>query len=319
MALTLPQLDDRRWGDLVEEARGLLVSLAPALTDHNPSGPVITLTELFAYVTDILLYRLNTVTDANRIAFLRLLNGPDWPAPSSREAIDGEVRRTVLTLRSVDRAATPADYEALARAADPAGGVARAHCVTGYDLSLADPVQRAVPRPGHVSVVIVPGRDADLATLIPLVAAWLEPRRLLGTVLHVSGPRLLPLRVVLTVNLLHDAIDSVVQARVVQALTQFFTPVGGADGPGWPFGRSVHVSQIYRLVDALPGVDFVTRTPRADGQGLQDELAVPPQLAARLQRNDAGELVSVALAPGELVQAQVGVDDIGVRRAGAAS
>ena len=319
MALTLPQLDDRRWGDLVEEARGLLVSLAPALTDHNPSGPVITLTELFAYVTDILLYRLNTVTDANRIAFLRLLNGPDWPAPSSREAIDGEVRRTVLTLRSVDRAATPADYEALARAADPAGGVARAHCVTGYDLSLADPVQRAVPRPGHVSVVIVPGRDADLATLIPLVAAWLEPRRLLGTVLHVSGPRLLPLRVVLTVNLLHDAIDSVVQARVVQALTQFFTPVGGADGPGWPFGRSVHVSQIYRLVDALPGVDFVTRTPRADGQGLQDELAVPPQLAARLQRNDAGELVSVALAPGELVHAQVGVDDIGVRRAGAAS
>ena len=33
----------------------------------------ITLTELFAYFTEVLLFRLNLVTDANRVAFLRLL------------------------------------------------------------------------------------------------------------------------------------------------------------------------------------------------------------------------------------------------------
>ena len=49
MPITLPDLDDRRYADLVEEARELLVAHAPALTNHNPSDPVVTLAELFAY------------------------------------------------------------------------------------------------------------------------------------------------------------------------------------------------------------------------------------------------------------------------------
>ena len=38
MPITLPNLDDRRYADLVEEARDLLVANAPALTNHNPSS-----------------------------------------------------------------------------------------------------------------------------------------------------------------------------------------------------------------------------------------------------------------------------------------
>src|SRR5262245_40608797 len=114
MPLTLPELDDRRYDDLVEEARGLMVALGPALTNHNPSDPVVTITELFAYLTDALLFRLNCVTDANRKVFLRLLNGPDWQPPADRAGLDAEVRRTVLQLRSVHRAVTASDYELLA-------------------------------------------------------------------------------------------------------------------------------------------------------------------------------------------------------------
>src|SRR5512143_1641874 len=134
MPITLPNLDNRRYADLVEEARDLLVANAPALTNHNASDPVITLTELFAYFTEVLLFRVNNVTDAHRVKFLRLLNGPDWPVPASRDELDAEVHRTVLELRRTDRAVTAADFELLARAADPAGRIARAHCLPERNL-----------------------------------------------------------------------------------------------------------------------------------------------------------------------------------------
>src|SRR6266511_3928154 len=128
MALPLPNLDDRRYADLVEEARGLLITHAPALTNHNPSDPLVTQIELFAYFTEILLYRLNRVTDANRAKFLKLLNGPDdWQEPATPEALDEGVRKAVQTLRRTDRAVTLEDFEFLARAANPR--VARAHCI----------------------------------------------------------------------------------------------------------------------------------------------------------------------------------------------
>src|SRR5262245_51525635 len=161
MPITLPNLDDRSFADLVEEARGLLVASAPDLTNHNPSDPVITLTELFAYFSDVLLFRVNNVTEASRRKFLQLLNGV---APAPDADLDAEERRTVLTLRQTDRAVTAADYESLARAADPVN-VLRAHCIPERNLELTDPVQRLQPQPGHVSVVVVlspnPDPDAD--------------------------------------------------------------------------------------------------------------------------------------------------------------
>jgi hypothetical protein len=50
----------------LKEARDLIVANAPALTNHNPSDPVITLAELFAYFTEVLLFRVNNITDKSR-------------------------------------------------------------------------------------------------------------------------------------------------------------------------------------------------------------------------------------------------------------
>jgi hypothetical protein len=322
MALTLPELDDRTYDDLTEEARSLLVTYAPALTNHNASDPLVTLTELFAYLTDVMLFRLNTVTDANRTAFLRLLNGPDWQAPTSSAGLDAEVRRSVNLLRSVDRAVTAADYESLALAADPAGRIARARCVPGFDLTLATAAARATPTPGKVSVVIVPAAGAPLAELIPVVVNYLEPRRLLATRVQVVGPRLVPLRVRVTVRLLPDApvkaaesATQAMQARVRDALTRYFDPLIGNDGHGWPFGRSVNVSEMYRLLDTLPGVDFVVRSTDPSTQVPLDELITTAEFADRLVRNDDNELVSITLRPDELVMPQIVVTDIAVQPA----
>ena len=308
MPITLPNLDDRRYADLVEEARGLLVADAPDLTNHNPSDPVITIVELFAYFTEVLLFRVNNVTDAHRVKFLRLLNGPDWIAPPSRAELDAEVRRSVLQLRTPDRAVTAADYVSLAIAADPAA-VSRAHCVPERNLDLADRAQRLQARPGHVSVVIVTSPAADAGAAKATVAASLEPRRLLTTRVHVVTPRKVPVQVRATLRLLPDWKADQVKQPAVDALARFLDPVAGRDGTGWPLGRNVYVSEIYRLLDTLPGVDFVRRTvapdpadPADPSKSVQlEELASTAEFADRVQRNGAEDVVSIALDPDELV------------------
>ena len=68
-----PKLDDRTFHDIVEEAISMIPRYAPEWTNHNPSDPGITLIELAAWMTDLLIYRLNQVPDKNYVAFLNLL------------------------------------------------------------------------------------------------------------------------------------------------------------------------------------------------------------------------------------------------------
>jgi len=68
-----PKLDDRTFHDIVEEAISMIPRYAPEWTNHNPADPGITLIELAAWMTDLLIYRLNQVPDKNYVAFLNLL------------------------------------------------------------------------------------------------------------------------------------------------------------------------------------------------------------------------------------------------------
>src|SRR5215470_20079267 len=71
--LPSPNLDDRRFQQLVDEAKRYVQQRAPEWTDHNVSDPGVTLIETFAYMVDQLLYRLNRVPEKNYLAFLDLL------------------------------------------------------------------------------------------------------------------------------------------------------------------------------------------------------------------------------------------------------
>ena len=73
--MTLPQirLDDRRFQELVSEARLRIARSCPEWTDQNVSDPGITLIELFAWMTDMLIYRVNRVPDKLHVALLELL------------------------------------------------------------------------------------------------------------------------------------------------------------------------------------------------------------------------------------------------------
>ena len=73
MTLKAPNLDDRKFQDIVSEARNKIPLYCPKWTDYNLSDPGITLIELFAWMVDMLLYRLNRVPEKNYIKFMDLI------------------------------------------------------------------------------------------------------------------------------------------------------------------------------------------------------------------------------------------------------
>jgi hypothetical protein len=82
-----PKLDDRNYYDIVAEAISMIPRYAPEWTNHNPSDPGITIIELAAWMTDILIYRLNQVPDRNYVAFLNLLGIKLRPPRSARALV----------------------------------------------------------------------------------------------------------------------------------------------------------------------------------------------------------------------------------------
>src|SRR3979411_2799475 len=73
MPLETPKLDDRRFQDIVDEAKSRIPRYCPEWTDHNVSDPGVALIELFAWMTDLLLYRVNQVPDKLYVKFLELI------------------------------------------------------------------------------------------------------------------------------------------------------------------------------------------------------------------------------------------------------
>ena len=73
MALPEIQLDDRRFDDIVAEARRRIPGYTPEWTDLNDTDPGMTLVQLFAWLSEMIIWRLNRVPDKSYIRFLDLL------------------------------------------------------------------------------------------------------------------------------------------------------------------------------------------------------------------------------------------------------
>ncbi|ADG75160.1 Baseplate J family protein [Cellulomonas flavigena DSM 20109] len=81
--LPTPHLDDRRFQDLVDDAKRMVQRRCPEWTDHNVSDPGVTLIETVAFMTDELFYRLNRVPDRLYVTFLDLLGVRLHPAAAA--------------------------------------------------------------------------------------------------------------------------------------------------------------------------------------------------------------------------------------------
>jgi predicted phage baseplate assembly protein len=67
------RLDPRNYQDLVDEARTRAGRRCPEWTDHNVSDPGMTLIDQFAWMTDVLLYRVNRIPERLHWKLLELL------------------------------------------------------------------------------------------------------------------------------------------------------------------------------------------------------------------------------------------------------
>lgn len=76
MPLPVPSIDDRRHADLVRDTLARVPVHTPEWTQLSESDPGVTLVELFAFLTESLLYRANRVPEISRARFLRLLGVP---------------------------------------------------------------------------------------------------------------------------------------------------------------------------------------------------------------------------------------------------
>jgi hypothetical protein len=284
MTLPIPNLDDRTYDELVQEALARIPVECPAWTDHNPSDTGIILIELLAWLTEMTLYRANQIPDRNLATFLSLLKGEPWPpadlTAEQREDqlkhhLTDEIRTTLQELKQRYRAITPEDFGGLilidwpqTDAAKALGDDARINRVKVLPQRNLEAEAKPTPAPAHISLVIVPeGKNRELSQRLKEgLKSFLDQRRLLTTQLHVVSyqPKSVKLKAALV---LADGVNpELVQKQAIAALQQFFQPTRDAanpywNGEGWPFGRGVYLSELYQLLDQLPGVDYVTPYP----------------------------------------------------------
>lgn len=90
-----PNLDDRTFDDIVDEAIRLIPQYCPEWTNYNASDPGITLLELFAWMTEMAIYRLNQVPEKNYLAFLNMMGIRLRPPQPARALVHFDISEKI--------------------------------------------------------------------------------------------------------------------------------------------------------------------------------------------------------------------------------
>ncbi|WP_437277275.1 putative baseplate assembly protein [Sorangium sp. So ce375] len=244
----------------VRSVRAAVYRAGGGADGNRPAGALTQLKTTVAYVDGALNHEPATA-------------GTEWEA-DARVA-----ERGPRVLRHRGRGVTAEDIEDLAREASPA--VARARAITPRfsPFQLAEledddvAFEAAIEGGGHVTVLVVPSSPEvpprPSMGLLMDVEDYLRRRSPATAALRVVGPEWL--KVSAHVRLVPATLEGVddLRGRVLRALTDFLHPLTGAPGGvGWQFGELPHVSDIYRLLFSIAGVESVisvdlTETPLA--------------------------------------------------------
>jgi hypothetical protein len=159
-------------------------------------------------------------------------------------------RRGPTVLRHRHRAVAVADYEDLAFEASPA--VARVKGLPAHDAATA----------GRVELVVVPrssvAKPVPSQELLALVQDYVSGRAPPTVDLRVRGPHWVKVSVAVELTPVSFEHAMEVRSAVITALDAFLHPLtGGFDHEGWAFGRGPHRSDLFSLIEAVPGVDYV--------------------------------------------------------------
>ncbi len=259
MSLPIPNLDNRNFEQLFNEARALIPKNFPAWTDHNPSDPGMTLLEVFAFFMEIAIFQLNRIPERSLEHFSELVGESRQvdAVTGEPEAIEKTLRRAQESLETRQRAVTEQEFEALAKQAAPEE-IARANAL----IEVVDTLN-VFPDEQFVKVIIIPDEPANQAplpsdALRQTVFEFLRSRRLITTRVQVIAPEYTEIDIAMTiVRDISSRLDrDVVQQSLERTIGDFLSPLnGGVDGAGWEFGRSIFRSELYQLIEGIAGVD----------------------------------------------------------------
>ncbi|MEM7557195.1 MAG: baseplate protein J [Cyanobacteria bacterium P01_A01_bin.84] len=270
MPLPLPNLDDHTYADLVESAISQISVEYPEWTDYNPSDTGIILIELLAWLSEMTLYRVNQIGDENYASFLSLLKGEQWnlaniPAKERQQSLQSEINKTLLELRQRYRAVTTVDYEQLIiedwnTLSDSTLKIVRVKCLSQRNLSEFN-IETVAK--GNISLIVVPEQNIqenNNNNKYEKLLDFLNERKLLTTRLHIVEA--LYVSVAITAEIVvEDGIKAEeIKENAENEVNWFFHPLHSGKywgGKGWPFARGIYLSELYKILDDLEGVDYV--------------------------------------------------------------
>lgn len=193
---------------------------------------------------------------------------------ADEETVSAAEDRAPEAIRTLSRAVSVGDFVALALLA-PGAHIKRATAIP-----LRRPITQVVraadgsailppPAPGVVTVIVVPdgpnpqmpvANDQTLAA----VARYLDTYRLVTCELYVTTPIYRLVEIQARVIVKPGARSGDVQTTLETNLLVFYNPLTGGQplpgtqsGPGWPFGGTISVSDAYRQILAVDGVQYI--------------------------------------------------------------
>jgi len=170
---------------------------------------------------------------------------------------DSVYNRGSRQLRHRGLAITAEDYQDIAMNASPE--VARAKCFPLQDLEF-NKVSSVMP--GVVSLVIVP-QNSQLSPrpsldLLRRIWKYLDQFRVPGTTLVVLGPEYVRINVKAVIVPANEYEKSDICADCVARLEAFLHPLTGGDSAkGWDFSVIPHQSDLFAVLEAAPGLEYV--------------------------------------------------------------
>lgn len=193
MPIPSPNLDDRNFGQLLAEAKALVARSDSGWTDLSPSDPGAVLLEVFAYITGLLIYRMNRLPEKVHIELLRLIGVKLVPPSAARVLLRfslpqpqaDAVRIPAGTRVTVARAGggEPPVFLTTETVSIPSGGteidgVVAFHCelVDAEPAGVGTGLPRQTVQAGQPSIVAPTGDDLDFIVGVEATEAELGER-----------------------------------------------------------------------------------------------------------------------------------------------
>lgn len=189
MPLPLPNLDDRDYARLLADAKALIPAHAPEWTDLSPGDPGVTLLELFAFLTESMIFRLNRIPEKAHVAFLNLIGVTITPPASASVALEFSLRAAAaqaITMPRGTRITTTRPngpvFTTLVDVVIPAGATSATGTALHCDVHFAEDLGTGTGRPGQMvrvrntPIVLDSGETGDLYVGVEAGADALDER-----------------------------------------------------------------------------------------------------------------------------------------------